>query len=79
MAYEREAALDPEYVKGWWGKGAILYRLHRYQEALAAYDLALVLDPNNAVLLNSKALTLRALGQAAEAQEAQRRAQELGG
>jgi tetratricopeptide (TPR) repeat protein len=63
VAYEREAALDPEYVKCWWGKGAMLHRLHRYQEALAAYD---------------QALALRAPGREVEAQEAERRAQALG-
>ena len=48
--------------------------LKRYDEALAAYDRALALDPKYAFAWNNKGIALRALGREAEAQEAERHA-----
>ena len=50
----------------------------RYKEALAAYDRALALDPNDADAWNNKGIVLRALGRTAEAEAAAKRAKELG-
>jgi tetratricopeptide (TPR) repeat protein len=53
--------------------------LKRDQEAIAAYDKALAIDPNIANAWYNKAISLRALGRSAEAAEAKRRAKALGG
>ena len=60
-------------------KGNALYGLKRYDEALAAYERATALDSTFALAWWNKGYPLRALGREAEAQEAERRAQELGG
>jgi Flp pilus assembly protein TadD len=53
--------------------------LERSEEALAAFDCALALDPTNALAWSNKAITLRRIGRNAEAEAAERRAKELGG
>jgi DNA-directed RNA polymerase specialized sigma24 family protein len=50
----------------------------RSDEALAAYDRALALDPNDAVAWYNKGVALRKMGRAREAEQAARRAKELG-
>jgi tetratricopeptide (TPR) repeat protein len=57
----------------------VLWRLKRYQDALATYDRTLAIDPKFAQVLHNKALSLRALGRNAEAKEAERRVKALGG
>src|SRR5262249_22617279 len=72
-------ALDPNNAVAWSNKGNALCRLKRYQEAVAAYDKALAIDPKYAQALRNKAISLRTLGRIAEADEAERRANALGG
>jgi tetratricopeptide (TPR) repeat protein len=48
------------------------------QEALAAYEQAIRLDPNFALAHNNKGLALEALGKIQEAQQAYERARHLG-
>jgi tetratricopeptide (TPR) repeat protein len=55
------------------GKGYTLHKLKRYQEALAAYELAIHLDPNLAVAYNNKGWALNALKRYQEALAACRR------
>lgn len=45
LRYEEALAQDPRSAKAWTGKGTSLQQLERYEEALAAYDRALELDP----------------------------------
>ena len=52
--------------------------LKRYQEALAAYEQAIHLDPNYAYAYNGKGLALEALGKIQQAQQAYPRARHLG-
>jgi len=42
--------MKPEWSKGYGRKGAALHKLHKYEEALAAYNKGLELDPSNASL-----------------------------
>jgi tetratricopeptide (TPR) repeat protein len=39
--------LKPEWEKGWFRKGSVLESMERYEEALAAYQHALELKPDN--------------------------------
>jgi tetratricopeptide (TPR) repeat protein len=77
-ATERAATLNPNSATAWTNKGATLIVLKRYEEGLAACERALALDPAYKNAWIGKAHTLRALGREAEAQEAERRAKELG-
>ena len=52
--------------------------LKRYDEALAAYDQAIKLDPQKGMYYNNKANTLDALGKKQEAEQARQKARELG-
>src|SRR5438270_13615849 len=45
--------------KDWLNEGIALYNLKRYQEALAAYEQAIRLDPNYALAYNNKGEVLR--------------------
>lgn len=78
VTYDHALALDPEFPTAWGSKGKTLYNQGRFVEALAAYDRAIALEPT-ARRWRNRAATLRALGRNAEAQEAERRANELGG
>lgn len=77
-AYDQALALDPKLIQAWTGKGAVLINLRRYAEGLAACEQAIVLDPRHALAWKNKSLALRNLGRAAEADQAARRAGELG-
>jgi Flp pilus assembly protein TadD len=54
-----------------------LNELKRHEEALAAFDRAIQLDPQNAVAYNNKGYVLQLLGRTVEAEEAFRKAQAL--
>ena len=62
--------MDSRFIDTWNSKGLVLSRLERYEEALAAYDRALAIDPNNAQALNRKGLTLKKLEQFEESARA---------
>jgi tetratricopeptide (TPR) repeat protein len=79
QAAERAIGLKHDLVSPWTTKGAALYMLALFNDALLAYDTALRLDGNNRNCWGGKVMTLRALGRKAEADEADRRAKELGG
>jgi tetratricopeptide (TPR) repeat protein len=52
--------------------------LRRFDEAFAAYERALALDPRYARAWKNKGIDLRSAGRETEAQETRRRARELG-
>ena len=54
------------------------YVLKRYEEALAAYEQVLRLDPNNALAYNNKGYVLNKLNRKEEAQQAYEKARQLG-
>jgi tetratricopeptide (TPR) repeat protein len=62
----------------WLDEGDALYDHRQYEEALAAYDQAIRLDPNYADAYNKKGYTLKRLGKEKEAQQAYARARQLG-
>jgi tetratricopeptide (TPR) repeat protein len=75
----QKSAPTPEKTKEQWvEEGNALWGLKRYEEALAAYEQALRLDPNFAFAYNNKGIILEHLGRKREAQQAHERARELG-
>jgi tetratricopeptide (TPR) repeat protein len=62
LRYEEAAAQDPRSAKAWTGKGTALQQLERYEEALAAYDRAIELDPGDEVPRRWRETCLRHLG-----------------
>jgi tetratricopeptide (TPR) repeat protein len=63
----------------WDTRAEILHGLHRDKEALPCFDRAIALDPQDGYYWRQKARSLRALGSTAKAEEAEWRAQALGG
>ena len=49
LRYEQAIEQDPGSAKAWTGKGTALQQLERYEEALAAYDRALTIDPGDEI------------------------------
>jgi len=62
----------------WLDEGLTHYKAKRHEEALAAYEQALRLDPNFALAYNGKSFTLKLLGKTREAQQAYDKAKQLG-
>jgi tetratricopeptide (TPR) repeat protein len=46
-AYEKALQLDAQLYQAWYGKGLVLTYWKRPQEALAAYEQALKINPNS--------------------------------
>ena len=58
---------DSNDVWGQRNKGAALYSLGKYDEAIKCYDKAIEFDPDNPVVWNNKGLALNSLGKYDEA------------
>jgi tetratricopeptide (TPR) repeat protein len=59
---EAATTLDPEMLQAFYLKGEVLVGFQRYDEALAALDRALTIDPHYDFALRLRAITYRALG-----------------
>ncbi len=66
--------LKPNDPKAWKGKGDALFKLERYEGALAAYDKALQFQPNDPKILSNKARVLDQSGRYQEALDVQEQA-----
>ena len=62
----------------WVKEGIALYGFKQYEEAIAAYDQAIRLNPNYADAYNNKGLALDQFGRKREAQQAYEKAKQLG-
>jgi Flp pilus assembly protein TadD len=81
QACDEAIRLNPKYANTWNTKGLAQYKQGKYEEAIQAYDEAIQLapnDPNIVMAWNNKALALKALGRATEADAAFAKAKELG-
>ena len=72
MRSRRRLARDgPQNEHDFEKQGELLFRLGRYEEALALYEHALTFTPDNLKLLRGRLEALRALGQQVEAEQAE--------
>jgi tetratricopeptide (TPR) repeat protein len=62
-------AYDPEYSFRYQSRGYLKARLKDYEGALADYEKAVELDPNDAIAINNLALAQEQMGWAKEAKE----------
>ena len=62
----------------WNNKGLALNLLGKHNEAIASYDNAIKIDPNDADVWNNKGLALHALGNDDEAKKCYNKSRELG-
>lgn len=59
LRYEEAVAQDPRSARAWTGKGTALQQLERYEDALAAYDRALELNPGDEIAQRWRETCLR--------------------
>ena len=79
LATQAQAQSQLEKTKEqWFNEGNTLENLKRYDEALAAYEQAIRLDPNYASAYHNKGVALDNLGKSREAKQAYDKARQLG-
>jgi tetratricopeptide (TPR) repeat protein len=61
-AYRQAIALQADYAEAFQKLGRVLLRLHQPDDALAAFDSAISIRPNNIVFLIDRADALLQLG-----------------
>jgi tetratricopeptide (TPR) repeat protein len=62
QAYREAAELDPGWFEAQYNYGVVAYRLRNYNQSLAAYEMALAIQPDSADARYNFALTLKAAG-----------------
>jgi tetratricopeptide (TPR) repeat protein len=75
---QKPSPLPQKTKEQWVNEGNALYNLKGYEEAIAAYDQAIRLDPNYALAYNNKGLALEVLKKSEEARQAFEKAKQLG-
>jgi tetratricopeptide (TPR) repeat protein len=75
--FNQSIAADPAYTRAWIDKGNVLVRLNRSEEAIEAYDTALVQDKGLAVVWNRRGVALMATGNYSAARDSFDRALQL--
>lgn len=72
---ERCVELDPKFIKGWIRKGHILQGMQQPSKAIAAFQKALEIDPNNTEALQGyRACTIESAGAGGDREEIRKRA-----
>ena len=67
IAFDEAIDLNPNSERSWSNKGAVLYKLGKYDEAIKAYDKAIEIDPKYANAWDGKGNALDDLGKHTEA------------
>ncbi len=62
QSYRQAAALDPGWFEAQYNYGVVAYRLRNYNQSLAAYEMALAIQPDSAGARYNFALALEAAG-----------------
>jgi tetratricopeptide (TPR) repeat protein len=65
--YRRAASADPGWFEAQYNYGVLAYRLRNYPAALAAYEMALAIQPDSTDARYNFALTLRSAGYVTDA------------
>lgn len=60
--HEDAIAINPKLILLWYEKGYALRKIHRYEEAIACFDITLESSPNNVRAATAKGIALRELG-----------------
>ena len=74
----KDLLISLKIKENWLEEGNALQNLKRYEEALAAFEQATRLDPNDAYAYNGKGVTLRVLKRDQEAEQVFEKARQLG-
>jgi tetratricopeptide (TPR) repeat protein len=45
--YERAIQISPGYAAAWYGKGNVLGKMGKYEDALSSYSKSIEIDPSN--------------------------------
>jgi tetratricopeptide (TPR) repeat protein len=77
LTFQHVLRLDPRHWDGAYGCGFLLHRLGRQEEAVSCFDLSDGLKPNQAVVLEMRAMALHKLKRFEEALADNRRAHAL--
>src|SRR5271157_4331218 len=73
-----DSTLDnPQYSAAWYNKGRALYKLNKSDEAITAYDKAIIINPQDSDAWENKGTTLAKLGKFYEAIKAYDKAIEI--
>jgi tetratricopeptide (TPR) repeat protein len=67
QSYRQAAELDPGWFEAQYNYGAVAYRLRNYNQSLAAYEMALAIQPDSAGARYNFALALEAAGYVTDA------------
>lgn len=67
VSFDKAINLNPNYEKGWYGRGTALGFLEKFEEALAPLDKAVTINPDFAKAWNNRGLVLDNLKQYEEA------------
>ncbi len=77
MTEESKEKEDPKFLLGWVDKGSVLAKQERHKEAIACFDTAIKIDPEDSQVFFCKANSLKKLGRNEEAEQCFDKAEEL--
>ena len=68
---------DTKFLLGWVDKGSVLAKQERHKEAIACFDTAIKIDPEDSQVFFCKGDSLKKLGRNEEAEQCFDKAEEL--
>ena len=77
MTEESKEKGDTKFLVGWVDKGSVLAKQERHKEAIACFDTAIKIDPEDSQVFFCKGNSLKKLGRNGEAEQCFDKAEEL--
>jgi tetratricopeptide (TPR) repeat protein len=77
MTKENKEKGDTEFLLGWVDKGSVLAKQEKHKEAIACFDTAIKIDPEDSQVFFCKCNSLKKLGRNEEAEQCFDKAEEL--
>jgi len=77
MTEESKEKEDTKFLLGWVDKGSVLAKQERHKEAIACFDTAIKIDPEDSQVFFCKGDSLKKLGRNEEAEQCFDKAEEL--